>query len=73
MQPLVFPDSRELVINDFTDAGIDDLIVIDLETGEIKSRVATGATLANGMLLTAGDDRDVYYCTTGTLARVSWG
>ena len=73
MQPVVFPESGELVINDFTEAGSDDLVVIDLETGGIKSRAATGATVANGMFLTAGDDRDVYYCTSGTLARVSWG
>jgi len=72
MQPVVFPESSELVINDFTEAGSDDLIVLDLETGRTKCRVATGARLANGMFLTAGDDRDVYYCTTGTLARVSW-
>ena len=72
MQPVVFPDSGELVINDSTDAGSDDLIVVALETGEIKSRVPTGSTLANGMFLTAGDDRDVYYCTTGSLARVRW-
>ena len=27
MQPIVFPESAEMVINDFTDAGHDDLIV----------------------------------------------
>ena len=72
MQPVVFPESGELVINDFTDAGSDDLIVVDVATGELLDRVPTGSRIANGMFLTAGDNRDVYYCTTTTLARVAW-
>jgi hypothetical protein len=73
MQPVVFPESRELVINDFTDDASDDLIVVDLESGEITSRAATGSRIANGMFLTPGSDRDVYYCSTGTIARVCFG
>ncbi|MEO0495536.1 MAG: hypothetical protein AAF081_19180, partial [Actinomycetota bacterium] len=72
MQPVVFPDSGELVINDFTEAGRDELIVVDIESGEMLDRVDTGSRIANGMFLTAGGARDVYYCTTLTLARVSW-
>ena len=72
MQPLVYPDSGELVINDFTADGYDDLVVVDVASGELIDRVATGSRIANGMFLTAGDDRDVFYCTTTTLARVSW-
>ena len=34
MQPIVFPDSGELVINDFADDGID-YLVVDVETGEL--------------------------------------
>jgi hypothetical protein len=72
MQPVVFPDSAELVINDFTADGSDDLIVVDLRTGELLDRVATGSRIANGMFLSAGGQRDVLYCTTTTLARVQW-
>lgn len=72
MQPVVFPESGELVINDFTDAGRDHLIVIDVRTGELLDRVDTGSRIANGMFLSAGGDRDVLYCTTTTLARVRW-
>ncbi|HCH79855.1 MAG TPA: hypothetical protein DFK16_03740, partial [Acidimicrobiaceae bacterium] len=72
MQPIVFPDSGELVINDFADDGIDYLVVVDVETGELLDRVDTGSRIANGMFLSAGDDRDVYYCSTLTLARVHW-
>lgn len=72
MQPVVFPESGELVINDFTVAGRDDLIVVDIATGALLDRVATGSRIANGMFLTAGGDRDVYYCSTLTVARISW-
>jgi len=72
MQPVVFPESGELVINDFTDDGHDDLIVVDIASGELLDRVATGSRIANGMFLTAGGHRDVFYCTTTTLARVRW-
>ncbi len=72
MQPVVFPDSGELVTNDFTDDGFDDLIVVDLASGELVERVRTGSRVGNGMFLTAGDERDVWYCTTSCLARVRW-
>lgn len=72
MQPVVFPDSNELVINDFTPDGSDDLVVVDAASGELLDRVATGSRVANGMFLTAGGHRDVFYCSTLTLARISW-
>ena len=72
MQPVVFPESGELVINDFTDAGHDDLIVVDIATGDLLDRVATGSRIANGMFLTPGGDRDVFYCSTTVFARVRW-
>lgn len=72
MQPVVFPESGELVINDFTAAGEDDLVVVDVTSGALLARVHTGSRIANGMFLTAGDDRDVFYCTTASFARVRW-
>ena len=72
MQPVVFPDSAELVINDFTQDGTDDLVVVDLRTGDLLDRVDTGSRIANGMFLTAGGNRDVFYCTTLCVARVAW-
>ena len=72
MQPVVFPESGELVINDFTTDQTDDLIVVDIATGELLSRVKTGSRLANGMFLAAGDNRDIYYCSTLFWARVAW-
>jgi len=71
MQPVVFPESGELVINDFN-GDVDDLIVVDIATGEVLSRVATGSRVANGMFLTPGGARDIYYCSTLAIARVEW-
>ena len=71
MQPVVFPETGELVINDYRDDD-DGLIVVDLKAGEIVSRVSTGSRLANGMFLTPGSDRDIYYCSTFAVARVRW-
>ncbi len=72
MQPVVFPETGELVINDFTDDGFDDLIVVDIAGGELIDRVGTESRIANGMFLTPGGRRDVFYCSTTALARVSW-
>lgn len=71
MQPVVFPETGELVINDFQ-PGDDQLIVVDIQTGEVIDRVSTGSHVANGMFLTPGGDRDVYYCSTYAVARVQW-
>ena len=72
MQPVVFPDSGELVINDFTDDGADHLVVVDLVTGELLDRVDTGSRIGNGMFLTADGDGGVFYCSTLTVAHVRW-
>jgi hypothetical protein len=72
MQPVVFPESGELVINDFTSDGNDDLVVVDIASGDLIDRVATGSRVANGMFLAAGGNRDILYCSTLTLARITW-
>ena len=71
MQPVVFPDTGELVINDYQD-NADSLIVVDVRSGQILSRAETGSQLANGMFLTPGWDRDIYYCSTLVVSRVQW-
>ena len=71
MQPVVFPESGELVINNFEN-GEDELIVVDIDSGELLSRVKVNSKLANGMFLTPGFNRDIFYCTTGTFSKVTW-
>lgn len=60
------------MINDYTDAGNDDVIVVDLATGGLLDRVGTGSRIANGMFLTPGRNRDVFYCATTSFARIAW-
>ena len=71
MQPVVFPETGELVINDYH-RGDDQLIVVDMRTGDVLSRASTGSRLANGMFLTPGKNQDIYYCSTLAISRVSW-
>jgi hypothetical protein len=68
MQMVLFSDTSEILVNDFR-TGFDNLIVLDLETGKEKGRVATQSTTANGMFLSPGWDRDFYYCSIGAIAR----
>lgn len=72
MQPVVFPGTGELVVNDFRERD-DQLIVVDIGTAEVLSRVSTGSSIANGRFLTPGIDRDVSYCSTLSIARVRSG
>lgn len=77
MQPVVYPESGELVINDFrpgADGGppSDDLVVVDVATGSIIDRVATGSRVANGMFLSAAGDGRVLYASTTAVALVAW-
>ena len=61
-------DTGEILVNDFR-TGFDNLILLDLETGLEKGRVATQSTTANGMFLSPGWSRDFYYCSIGAIAR----
>lgn len=74
MQPMLYPETGELIINDYRfldeNETSDDLVVLDIRTGQMKARVPTGATRMNGMFLCPGWDRDLYYCTFGTVARI---
>ena len=72
MQPMVYPDTGELVVNDYrVEALQDDIVVLDLETGEERGRVYTGSPVANGMFLTPGFGRDLYYCSNSFVSRIA--
>jgi hypothetical protein len=68
MQMVVFLDSGEAMVNDFQQ-GRDELVLLDIETGTEKGRVATDSSTANGMFLSPGWHRDVMYCSIGSIAR----
>jgi hypothetical protein len=46
MQSVVFPETGELVINDFQNRD-NQLIVVDIRTGELLSRDSTGSHVPN--------------------------
>jgi hypothetical protein len=71
LQPMVFGDTAELIVDDFRGADGDDIVVLDLLSGEERGRCATGAALPNGMFLAPGWHRDLYYCTFGVIARIA--
>ena len=70
-QPLVFADTGEVVLDDYRfDTMDDNLVVLDLETGREKGRTATGSPMPSGMFPCPGLDRDVYYSSNLTIARI---
>ena len=68
MQMVMFSDTKEIAVNDFR-TGYDNVVIIDTITGEEKGRVPTESTTANGMFLSPGWERDIFYCSIGAIAR----
>ena len=71
MQPIVFNESDELVINSY-ESKSDHIVVIDVKNGELLQKIDLKSPLANGMFLTPGIDNDVYYCSTLAIAKIKW-
>jgi hypothetical protein len=68
---VLFPDSGELVSYDFDhDAGTDNVVVLDIETGAEKARVATGSPVQSVIFPSVGFARGVYVSTFAMVARV---
>ena len=100
---IVFPDTRELVVQDYSDLafrrttfarwflwpalrrlgrnekmrraalplGSDSMVVLDLDTGEEKARVRVPSTSQAFLFPAPGFDRDLYYLSMTTIARVT--
>jgi hypothetical protein len=71
MHMIRYPDTGELVVNDHDPDAGDALVVLDIETGAERGRVATGSAEQCVVFPSAGFGRDLYYCSFSTLARVS--
>jgi hypothetical protein len=70
--PLRLPNSGALVLCDHdSERGMDQLLVVDIESGEERARVDTGSPLQSVLFLAPGFDNDVYYCSFTTVARVT--
>jgi hypothetical protein len=60
--PILYPDTGELVTNDHDgERMMDQLVVLDIETGEERARVDTGSPLQSVVFLAPGFGRDLYY------------
>jgi hypothetical protein len=67
---IVYPDTGEIVVNDFHDDA-DDVVVLNIETGAELARAPTGSPMQSVVFMAAGFGRDLYYCSFSTVARVS--
>ncbi len=68
---IVFPDTGELVSYDFDhERGTEQVVVLDIELGEEKARVAINSPLQCVVFPAFGWNRDVYATTFSTISRV---
>ena len=65
---LLFPDTGELVVNDF-DGTTEHVVVLDIASGAELGRVATGSPVQSALFQSPGWSRDIYTCTFTTLSR----
>jgi hypothetical protein len=72
--PLCFPDTGELVTGDHdADRMMDQVVVLDIETGTEIARADTGSPVQSVLFPAAGFDRDLYLCSFTTLTHVHIG
>ncbi len=70
--PLLYPDTGELVTADHDgERMMDQIVVLDIETGTELGRVDTGSPLQSVVFLAPGFGRDLYYCAFPTVSRIS--
>lgn len=71
-QPLYYPDTGEVILDDVLADYSVDAVVVDIETGAEKGRIATGTLFIAGMMACPGFGRDFYAAsgTHGALYRV---
>lgn len=67
---VLFPDTGELLANDFVKDAGDHLAVVDVTDGKVTARVATGSPMQSVVFCTPGTRRDAYYVSLSTVARI---
>ena len=65
-----FPDTGELIVNDRHD-GEEDVVVLDIETGEERARATTASPVQSVVFPAVDHDAALWYCSFTTLARVT--
>jgi hypothetical protein len=69
--PLRFPDTGELVLcHHDADRGVEQVVVVDVDTGDERARVDTGSPVQSVLFPAPGFGRDLYLCSFTTLTRV---
>ena len=70
---ICWPDTGEIMVNDHRDDAGDHAVVLDVESGEERGRVAVQSPLQSAVFPAAGFGRDLYWCSFSTVARVAVG
>ena len=52
-------------------AGVDELVVLSIDTGEELARSATDSPVQSVLFPSPGRDRSIYYCSLTTVAKIS--
>jgi hypothetical protein len=65
---LLFPDTGEIVVNDH-DGAVENIVVLDIESGAERGRVATASQVMSPVFQAPGWSRDVYSCSFQTISR----
>ena len=68
---LLVEDTGELVTFDFTPGGTDEMVLLDIESGEELGRTGTGSPVQSVLFPAPGRNRDVYYCSLSTVSRIA--
>lgn len=70
---VLYPDTGEVLANDHDPATGDALVVLDVSTGEVRARVAVESPAQSVVFGAPGLQRDAYYVSLSTIARVEFG
>jgi hypothetical protein len=69
--PILHADTGELVTADHdAERMMEQIVVLDIETGTEKGRVDTGSVLQSPVFLAPGFGRDLYYCAFPVVSRI---
>jgi hypothetical protein len=66
---LLFADTGELCVNDYQRFK-EQVVILDIETGQEKSRIATGGWMQGVVFPSAGWQRDIYWSSMDRLSRI---
>jgi hypothetical protein len=66
---LLFADTGELCVNDYRRFH-EQVVILDIETGQEKSRTSTGGLMQGVVFPSAGWQRDIYWSSMDRLTRI---